>query len=226
MKFNLVLNIITVAFIISLCGLVLSFVLPQNNVSDTLMIAALFLAAASGIAASVFTKKLVKSKQWYFAATGGFLLLIGFILQIEGSDFFHQVFKLSGTVISIVAFTHYIYLNRFDFKYNKWIWLIPIIITGGLFKCMHWPGGNIILFGGLLAIVVISIIELLTPKKRKGVRILLLIWQIIMCLCIAVFYFRYINLDSFSIGYLFVWLALFDILLLREKNMLSGNEFR
>lgn len=225
MKLNTSISIITIAFILSLGGFIISIAMPHSNVSDTLMIAALFCAAASGIVASVFTKKLSKSIQWKYVAIGGLLVLISFPLKIMGFLFLNNILKVLGGVISIVALAYYIYLHKFDFRKSKWIWFFPFILTGCLFKYMYWTGGNIILLGSLLFIIITSIIELFRLKSYKGVYVLLLVWQIVMSCCVSVFYFRYIKLDYFFIGYIFTWLALGDIFLRHEKNMLRNNEF-
>lgn len=225
MKLNMSISIITIAFILSLVGFIMSVAMPHSTVADTLMIAALFCAAASGIVASVFTKKLSKSIQWKYVVIGGLLVLLSFPLKIMGFVFINNILKLSGGAIAISGLGYYIYLHKFDYRKSKWIWFVPLILSGCLFKYMYWTGGNIILFGSLLFILVTSIIELFRLENYKGVHTLLLVWQIVMCCCITVFYFRYVKLDYFFIGYIFTWLALVDIFLRHEKNMLQNNEF-
>ncbi|MBL7926092.1 MAG: hypothetical protein JNK61_04205 [Bacteroidia bacterium] len=226
MKLSTTLIIIIVAFTTSLCGFIISMVLPQSNVSDTLMIASLFIAATSGIGASIFTKKLVKSKHWIYIVTGGIAILIGLILQIMRFDLLNEIFRVSGAVISIASLGHYVYLHYADFRSSNWIWFIPLILLGCLFKHMYWRGGNIIIFSSLMVLAISTIAQLLKLKKYSLVQTLLLIWQLVMCVCIAVFYFRYIKLDSFIIGYIFVWVALVHIFLQQEKNTLENSEFR
>jgi len=217
MKLNTAADIITTAFIISLGGFIISAAMPQNKVSDLLMIVALFGAAASGILASVFTKKLVKSKQWNPFAAGILLFLVGFFIKMTGFRFAGEILRITGGVIAITALGQYIYQHRTDFKNSKWIWFIPFILLGCLFKHMYWPGGNIIIFGSLLMIVVISAIQLVKPKQNTKTQVFLLAWQITMCVCIAAFYFGHIHLDPFFIGYIFILLALVDIFLHQEK---------
>ncbi|MEO8149119.1 MAG: hypothetical protein ABI723_15850 [Bacteroidia bacterium] len=218
MKLNTSLSILTVAFILSLSGFIISVVMPQNNFSDKLMIAALFSGAASGIIASVFTKKLAKSKQWNYVVIGGLILLLSYPVKIMDFLFLNNILKVTGGVIFITTLGYYIYLNRSDFRNSRWIWFIPFILLGCLLRYMYWPGGNIIIFSCLMIITVKSIIQLSNYKKHTRVELLLLVWQIAMCGCIAVFYFRYIKVDSFIIGFIFILLALVDILLQNEKK--------
>ena len=200
--------------------------MPQNEISDTLMIAALFVGAASGIIASVFTKKLSKSKHWNFMLVGGLLLLFSFPAKIMGFDFLQDILKVSGGIIVITALGHYIYLYRSEFRNSVWIWFFPLILLGCLFKYMYWIGGNIIIFSSLLIIIIKSIIQLVRHKNHTTVQLLLFVWQIAMCGCIAVFYFRYIKCDYFIMGFVFIVLALVDILLQHEKGLLGNNEFK
>ncbi len=226
MKLNTSLSIITVAFIVSLFGFVISVAIPQNDISDALMIAALFCAATSSVIAAVFTKKLSKSKQWYYVLVGGLLVLLSYLVKNAGFNFLNDILKVSGGVITILALGYYIYLHKSDFKNSKWIWFMPGILLGCLFKYMYWIGGNIILFGCLLALAILSIFQLIRLKKHTRINVLLIVWQLVMCVSIAVFYFRYVKCDYFIMGYLFTWLALVDILLQHEKNMLEDSEFK
>ena len=224
MKFSITFGSLTIALLISLCGFVVSMVMPENQTSDALMIAALFCAAASGMIASVFTKKLSKSKQWKYVLTGGLLLLLSFPLNMFGYDFLNSILKVSGGVITIIAFGCYFYLHQSDFLNNKWIWFIPFILLGCLFKYMQWFGGNLIVFTSLLLIAALAIIQLFRLKNYSWAQLLLLVWQIAMCGCIAAFYFRHIQFDPLLIGYIFTWLALMEILLKHEINMLENNK--
>ncbi len=227
MRIHTSLNIITIAFIISLCGFILSLALPQNEIADSLMIAALFIAAAAGIVASLLTEKLSRSKQWRYVVIGGLFMLLGFVMKrFFEMDTLGSIVKVSGAVIAIVALGYHIFQYRKDFLNSKWIWFIPFILSGCLFKLMHWPGGNIIVFASLLIIAVTTILQLINFKKLSSVQVLLLVWQLAVCACIVVFYFRYIKWDSFIIGYLFTWLALIHILLHNEKNSLENSEYR
>ncbi len=157
---------------------------------------------------------------------GGLLVLLSYPVKSAGFDFLSDFLKVSGSVITILALGHYIYFHKSDFRNTKWIWFMPVILLGCLFKYMYWIGGNIILFGCLLALAILSIIQLVKLKKHTRVHVLLLVWQLAMCVCIAVFYFRYVKCDYFLMGYIFTWLALVDILLQHEKNMLEDNEFK
>ena len=134
MKLDTSSGILFVAFILSLIGLIASMVMPQNNASDALMIVALFIAAVSGIIASVFTKKLAKSKQWNYMIIGGLLLLVGFFVKLSGFAFWGNILKASGGAISIIALGFYIYLYRSDFRNSNWVWFIPFLLLGCLFR--------------------------------------------------------------------------------------------
>ena len=217
MKLNTASGIITVALIMSIGGFILSAAIPLNKFSDTLMSASLFCAATSGIVASVFTKKLVNSKQWNFLVVGALLLLLGFAVKIAGLRFIGEILRVSGGLIAIPALGFYIYLHRADFKNSKWIWFIPFILLGCLFKHMYWPGANMIIFSSLLLIILISVFQLVKPKQNTRIQVFILAWQIAMCVCIAVFYFRYVRFDAFLIGYIFFFFALVDIFLQHEK---------
>lgn len=225
MKITPALFIIIIALILSLTGFVLSVVMPQSNISDLLMLAALYSAAASTIIASAITKKLAKSKQCIYFVTGALLMLLGFVLQIMGSDFLNEILKVSGGLISIVALGYYIYLNRVDFRNSKWIWFMPFILSGCLLKLMRWPGANIIMIGCLAVITVTAIVQLTKFKNYTKVQLLILVWEIVMCVCISVFYLHHIKMDVFIIGYIFTWLALVDILLQQESNILGNTLF-
>ena len=209
--------IIATAFIISLCGFILSAAMPQSKISDALMTIALFVAAASGILASVFTKKLVQSKQWKYFVAGLLLFMTGFFIKMAGYRSAGEVCNVSGAAIAITALGLYIFQHRAGFTNSKWFWLIPFILLGCLFKLLYWPGGNMIIFASLLAIAIISVIQLAKPKQDTKVQAFLLAWQILMCICITVFYFGHIQVDPLFIGYIFILLALVDIFLQQEK---------
>lgn len=217
MKLHTATVIITTAFMTSLGGFILSAAMPQSKVSDALMTVALFGAAASGILASLFTKKLVKSKQWKYFVAGILLFMTGFFIKITGFRAAGEIFNISGAVIAIAALGLYIYQHRTDFKHSKWVWFIPFILLGCLFKLLYWPGGNMIILASLLTIMVLSVIQLAKPGQNTKVQVLLLAWQIAMCVCIAAFYFGHIHIDPFFIGYIFILLALVDIFLHQEK---------
>ncbi len=185
MKLQTAAVIIITAFIISLGGFILSAAMPQHKFSDTLMIVALFGAAASGMLASLFTKKLVKSKQWKYLVSGAGLLLLGIVLKKAGLHFTGETVKIAGGLLAITALGFFIYKNRADFSNSKWIWFVPFILLGCLFKLLYWPGGNFIFLASLVVIVVLSVIQL--TKQNTRVQLLLTAWQITSCICIAVF---------------------------------------
>lgn len=226
MKPNITLIIIIVAFIISICGFMVSMFLPQNNISDALMIAALFIAAGSGVIASVFTNKLTKSKQWNYVIAGGVIMFLSFLLKISGFEFVHQIFFVCGSVFTITALGYYIYINKVDFKYSMWICFFPVILIGCIFKYMYWTGANIIIFGSLFILSLMTIVQLIQLKKHSLLKTMLLVWQLTMCIFITVFHFRHIKLDSIMIAYIFLLVGLVNIFLQQEKNTLENSEFR
>lgn len=217
---------IFVAFTLSLSGFVVSVAMHQSETSDALMTAALFSAAASGIIAAVFTKKLTKSKQWIYVVVGGLLLLLSYPAKKMSFLFLENILKVSGGTISIFGLGYFIYLYKADFRKSKWIWFIPFILLGILFKFMYWTGGNLIVFSCLLVIAITASLDLVRQKNHTTIQLLLLVWQIVMCVCIAIFYFRLVVISAFIIGYIFLLFALVDILLQHEKNMLENNEFK
>ncbi len=218
-------RVITVAFLMSLTGFLMSIFASSNNLSDSLMFASLLLSAIASIISSVFTKKMIAGRQGKIVITGMLLFMLSFIVKAAGFPFLHEILKVSGGIVSIMALGNHIYLNNYDFRNNIWLWFVPVILLGCLFKHMCWTGGNIIIFGSLLSIVVVSIIQLVRLKKYSLVNVMLLIWQLTACVCIATFYFRYVKLDFISVGYIFLWIALIDILLKHEKNTLENNKY-
>lgn len=217
MKLNTATGIISIAFIISLAGFIISAATPQQQIADTLMVAALFCAAASAIIASVFTKKLVNSRQWKFLVAGVILFLLGFAAKLAGLNYTDKILRVAGGIIVFAALGHYIYMHRADFKNSKWVLSVPFILLGCFFKHMYWPGGNLIMFASLLLIIILSFIQLAKLKQNTKIQLWLLLWQITMCICIFVFYFSYVKFDAFIIGYIFILLALVDIFLHQEK---------
>ena len=131
---------------------------------------------------------------------------------------------MSGGTIAIASFAYYVYLHRAEFKNSKWIWFLPSILSGCLFKYMHWAGANIIIFSSLAILILMTSIQLVRLRNCTKVQAWLLVWQLVMCGCIVVFYFRYVKLDSFIIGYIFSWLAVVYILLQNENKFQNKND--
>jgi hypothetical protein len=225
MKFNTSLVIITVAFVLSLGGFIISVMMPQNDVSDILMVAGLFSAAGSGLVSSIVTKKMTQSRYWIYILVGGLFALLSLPAKYFEFDFAHQILLVSGVIILIIALTFFNDKQSFKIKNTKWVWFFPVILLGYLFKYMRWPGANIIIVICLLLITIVYIIQFFRIKKYSWIKLLLLLWMISMCGCIGAFTLRYITSDYFVIGSIFTWLALLDILIHHEKNMLEDNEF-
>ncbi|MBK7888992.1 MAG: hypothetical protein IPJ86_17375 [Bacteroidetes bacterium] len=218
MRLNPIIVLFFVAFLFSFVGLIISIVLPKSDISDVLMNFSLYISGTSGIVAVLFSKKLTSSKQWNYVLLGGALVVISFVVKFSGYYFADAVLKVSGGTIVITTLGYYVYLNRSDYRNNKWIWLLPLILLGCLFKYMQWKGANIIIFSGLLVISINAIIQLFRFKKYTRVQFLLFTIQLVISVCIAVFYFRFIKLDSIIIGYLFTWIALLDVYLQQENR--------
>lgn len=216
MRINTIITIIIFALILSCTGLILSIVLPDNQTTDAIMMTSIFVAASSGVIASVFNNNIMKSKQWKSVAAGGLMILAGFLLQALEVGFIHEIVKVSGFVISILVLGYNIYNHQNSYKKGTWIWFLPFILAGMLFKIMQWPGANIIIFGTIATIFIISIVHLVRFRKQSKVRRFLLIWQIVMCISIATFYFRYIKMNSLEVGFVFIWLSLLELLLREE----------
>lgn len=226
MELTVAIRIIAVAFIMSITGFFMSLFMIPNSLPDSLMFASLLLAALAGIIATVFSRNLRNSKQGKIVIAGAILFLLSFIVKAAGYPFVHEIMKVSVGLISILALFNYIYFKKYDFRNNIWLWFVPLILLGCLFKHMYWTGGNIIIFGSLLSIVIVSIVQLFNLEKFSLVIIMLLIWQLTVCMLIASFYFRYIKLDFISVGNIFLWMALIDILLKHERNTLQNSKYR
>lgn len=218
MRLKVIIVQVVVAFMFSVMGLTFSVIWPQSDISDLLMNTSLYIVGTSGIAAVLFTKKLTNSKQWKYVLLGGALVLISFVVEYAGYQFEDAVVKVSGGTIAITALGYYVFLNRIDYRDNKWIWLLPLILLGCLFKQMHWTGANIIIFASLLLISINALLQLFRFKKYSRTQLLLFTIQVVMSVFISVFYFRYIKLDSIIIGYFFTWLALLDVYLQQENR--------
>lgn len=218
MRLNPIIVLFFVAFLFSFVGLAISIVLPKSDLSDVLMNYSLYISGASGIVAVLFTKKLTNSKQWNYVLLGAALVVISFIVKFSGYHFADAVLKVGGGTIVITALGYYVYLNRSEYRNNKWIWLLPFILLGCLFKYMQWKGANIIIFSGLLVISINALLHLFRFKKYTRIQLLLFTIQLVMSVCISVFYFRFIKLDSIIIGYLFTWIALLDVYLQQENR--------
>jgi hypothetical protein len=218
MRLKVIIVQVVVAFMFSVMGLTFSVIWPQSDISDLLMNTSLYIVGTSGIAAVLFTKKLTNSKQWKYVLLGGALVLISFVVEYAGYQFEDAVVKVSGGTIAITALGYYVFLNRIDYRDNKWIWLLPLILLGCLFKHMHWTGANIIIFASLLLISINALLQLFRFKKYSRTQLLLFTIQVVMSVFISVFYFRYIKLDSIIIGYFFTWLALLDVYLQQENR--------
>jgi len=222
LRLNPIIFLIVVAFLFSFIGLILSMVLPQSGIADTLMIFSLYIVGASGIVAVIFTKKLTNSKQWNYVVFGGALVFISFGVKYLGYHFADEVLKVTGSTIVIAMLGHFVYLHRLDYRNSKWMWLLPLILLGCLFKYMHWTGANVLIFASLLLILINALLQLLRFKKYSRTQLLLFAIQVAMSVCIAVFYFRYFDLDSIIIGYFFTWMALLNVYL-QHENIVPGS---
>lgn len=110
--------------------------LPKSDILDVIMNFSLYISATSGIVAVLFSNKLTSSKEWNYVLLGVALVVACFVIKFSGYHFADAVFKVSGVTIAIAALGYYVYLNRFDYRNNKWIWLLPLILLGCLFKYM------------------------------------------------------------------------------------------
>ena len=218
MRINPIIVLFFVAFLFSFVGLVISIVLPKSDISDLLMNFSLFISATSGIVTVLFSNKLTSSKQWNYVLLGGTLVVISFVVNFSGYHFAGSVLRVSGGTTAIAALGYYVYLNRFEYRNSKWIWFLPLILLGCLFKYMNWTGANIIIFSSLLVISINALLSLFRFRKYTRIQVLLFTIQLVMPVCIAVFYFRYIKLDSILIGYFFTWMALLDVCLQQENR--------
>lgn len=225
MKLNTTLFIIIIAFVLSFIGFAISIALPQNDVSDILMVAGLFSAAGSGLVSSIVTKKMTQSRYWNYTLVGGIIALLSLPAKYFELDSLHPILLVSGVLVLIITLTFLNYKHASELKSTKWVWFFPVIILGYLFKYMRWPGANTIILISLLVIAIVYIIQFFRMKKYSWIQLLLLLWMVSMCGCIGVFTLRYVTSDYFVIGSIFTWLALLDILLQHGKNLLEDNEF-
>ena len=71
--------------------------------------------------------------------------------------------------------------NGTTFKTRYWkliLVFIPVIITGALFKIIHWHFADHLLLAGLFAIPSIYLIRFITKKKKGHLDILKLLWVV------------------------------------------------
>ncbi|MBK9402272.1 MAG: hypothetical protein IPN36_15955 [Bacteroidetes bacterium] len=193
MRLKVIIVQVVVAFMFSVMGLTFSVIWPQSDISDLLMNTSLYIVGTSGIAAVLFTKKLTNSKQWKYVLLGGALVLISFVVEYAGYQFEDAVVKVSGGTIAITALGYYVFLNRIDYRDNKWIWLLPLILLGCLFKHMHWTGANIIIFASLLLISINALLQLFRFKNTRELNYFFLPYRLLCQFLFRYFIFAILN---------------------------------
>lgn len=210
MNWHTTINIILISFILSMIGFVISFIYPTLIISDLLIMTALTLAALSSIISRLITKNLVPSKIWIFIIVAISLIVISILFKPDLHELVAEIMMVIGFLFVIIVFSYAIIMNKQKLRNDQWIWFLPFVLLGCLLKLMYWYGANIIIFGSFLGISITSFIQLFKNKKQSKNDLFKLIVQIVTCILIVVFYFRYIHFDIIIIAYLYTWLALVD----------------
>lgn len=212
---------LTIAFLVSVSGLVMSIFYPEITFSDDIMVASLFMTALPIIDAKLSFERLIRSVYFKFIVLGLVVILYSLYGNFSGySDLRNNMF-IAGSITAITPLIVYIYFLHPVYSFqSKWLIAFPMILVGVVFKIMHWPGANIIIILSLLVIIVSSINNYFKRKNFTLLSTFLLLSLIVICICIGAYFLRYLPRDYFILGALFICSALLNILLNQEENTL------
>ncbi len=201
-------QIIAISCILTFIGFIFSFILPQYYISDVFINLALFTAATSGLKARLNAKKNKQDKIWILTLVGVTLFIIGAPLKFDSAS----IITVIGALLFIFSIGYYLFYNRMVFFSSRWIWFLPFILTGCLFKLMHWPGGNIIIFLSYSGIIISIFIQLFQRNYKSPNEMYNILLQLLISISMVVLYIKDISLNFIIVLYLYTWLGLLDLL--------------